>query len=196
MKTQPTLSIVTPSIWSRVDQARKLSDEIERQTLEAGLSASDVEHIVLMDNRSMTIGEKRNRCFDSARGRYVAFVDDDDWILPGYVSSIVNAARVEADVITFRQTAYVDDKKAEVIFRLGQPDEPFADCATIKRGPWHICAWRKELVATCRFLHTNYGEDIAWAMQARQLVRRGAHIDHVLHEYRHSSQTTAAPMPC
>lgn len=193
---KPLLTICTPSIWSRQDKAASLAAEIQKQTEGCGLRTDHVEHIVLTDNKCMTIGEKRQRLFDSARGEYVAFVDDDDLIMDGYIPSIANAcARSGADVITFKQRVLVDGAEGTCVFRLGQQDEPFVAGGTFKRGPWHVCAWRKAPVASCRYLSCNYGEDIAWALQARQLVTHGAFIDAVLHQYTFDSAVSEAPPP-
>lgn len=190
---KPLLTICTPSIWKRRGTAFLLNEEIKSQCEVAGLTESEIEHLTLFDNKSMTIGEKRQRLFDSARGTYVAFVDDDDAINSLYVASIANAAlKSQADVITFKQRVTFDGKEGTAIFRLGQQDEPFAE-GEFKRGPWHVCAWRKDLVADCKFLNCNYGEDIAWAVQARQCVRRGVFIDAVLHHYTYDPKTTEAP---
>ncbi len=193
---KPLLTICTPAIFERAESAAKLAEEISNQIAKAKLGPENVEHLVLFDNRSMTVGEKRQRLFDSARGEYVAFVDDDDWILPGYVASVYNAAmKSGADVVTFKQACFFNGHKGIIDFRIGNPDDYFVPDIEVRRGPWHICAWRKELVVTCRFRSCNYGEDYAWALQARALIRRGAHIDKVLHEYHHDDAKTAAPAP-
>jgi glycosyltransferase involved in cell wall biosynthesis len=143
----------------------------------------------------MSIGEKRQRLVDVASGEYIAFVDDDDSVSPDYVEQILKAIRAHgADVITFRQEAWYCGKKAEVHFHSQHVhDEPFRPGAVIRRGPWHVCAWRKAAISECQFLHCNYGEDAAWVQQARQHIRRASHIDRVLHTYRHDPETTAAP---
>jgi glycosyltransferase involved in cell wall biosynthesis len=187
--SKPILSILTPSVPSRAFSVSKLQDEIASQTRHAGT----VEHLVLVDNKARSIGLKRQALLDIARGEYIAFVDDDDAILGGYVNAILDAAKGKPDVITFRQRAIYNGQQSEVVFGVEHQDEPFTPGGITKRAPWHICAWRRESVAQCLFGNTNYGEDLVWAKQARRMIQTSVHIDQLLHEYRHDRTTTEAP---
>jgi glycosyltransferase involved in cell wall biosynthesis len=191
---RPILSILTPTIPERSYQLAKLAENIDDQIYLANAQGM-VEHLVLSDNRCRTIGAKRQALVDIARGQYVAFVDDDDWIMEGYVEAILDAARSYVDVITFQQRAVYNGQESLVEFKAGQNDEAFVTDGLTRRGPWHICAWQRSVVAGCQFLETNYGEDIAWARQARARIRTSKHIPFILHEYRHDSDATAAPEP-
>jgi len=184
------LSILTPAVPSRMAQLAKLCDELARQI--GGLA---VEHLTLLDNKRRTVGEKRDTLLRAARGAYVAFVDDDDWISPDYVSELVKAAREGPDVITFRQRATVNDDMAEVEFRLGNPNEPFQPGGTIRRNAWHVCAWRRTLAIQSRFPANSFGEDWAFAEPLCRIAKTEIHIQKVLHFYRHSAETTEAPAP-
>lgn len=193
--TTPILSIVTPAIWSRRGQAEKLAEKLQEQM--QGLSPSaHVEHLVLFDNRSRSIGLKRQACLEVARGRYVAFVDDDDDVADNYVAALLDAiAQGQPDVITFEQRVIINDDEAQCSFGLNQPDEPFVPDTTFRRGPWHVCAWKRDLVKECVFPDHSYGEDLQWSLQARRRVRTAVHVPQVLHTYRHHAATTAAPPP-
>jgi hypothetical protein len=120
-------------------------------------------------------------------------VDDDDDISSDYVSSLLEAIKTGADVITFHQRAIYNGLESMVHFGINNQDEPFNPGGITKRAPWHVCAWRRDVVADCIFGETNYGEDLIWARQARQRIRTGFHIDSILHIYRHDAATTAAP---
>lgn len=195
MKT-PLLSILTPACWNRVDQARALHEKIIAQP-----GAQHVEHLVLYDNRVRSIGLKRQALLDSARGDFIAFVDDDDDVSHTYVSELIEAIRThpEADVITFDQSATYNGKPFTVHFQLGAADQPLdvngADDQCLNRGPWHVCAWRRGKIRHCQFLDCNYGEDAAWVAQARQHVARSHHIAATLHSYHHDARSTLAPEP-
>ena len=194
--TAPLLSILIPSIGERRDRAAALFDKLAAQQSAGNLP---VEILQLTDNRRRSVGLKRQALLDSARGRFIAFVDDDDDVSDDYVPRLLQAIQThpDAEVITFDQAATYNGKPFTVHFQLGAKDENLIldgpDDQVITRGPWHVCAWRREKIRHCQFLDTNYGEDAAWVRQARQHVTRGHHIPRVLHHYRHDARTTLAP---
>ena len=181
------LSILTPTIVGREKQLAALQSKIEAQ------NPGQVEHLIFCDNRRRSIGAKRQALADIARGEYIAFVDDDDDISDDYVARILYAIETGADVITFRQQAIYNGRRAEIIFGVNNPDEAFNEGQAILRAPWHVCAWRREVVAGCLFSESNYGEDLVWCKQARKRIKTAHHIDAILHTYRHDAATTAAP---
>jgi len=185
------LSILTPAVPSRMAQLAKLCDELARQI--GGLA---VEYLTLLDNKRRTVGEKRDALLRAARGAYVAFVDDDDWISPDYVAELVKVAKEGPDVITFNQHCTVNAVQFEVQFKLGNPNEAPNGVSTIKRNAWHVCAWRRTLAIQSRFPASSFGEDWAFAAPLCAIPGlREVHIRKVLHYYRHSSETTEAPPP-
>ena len=191
------LSILTPAVWGRTTQAAQLADKIRAQIQAADL-VGQVEHLVLFDDKTRTIGAKRQALLDVARGQYVVFCDDDDDVAPEYVWSIVSATKSNADVIVWRQLATVNGQESTIDFNLRHQDEPFNPGGVTKRNAWHVNAWKRELVAGpngCFFGESNYGEDFVWCLQARQRVRSQATIDAVLHYYKHDEKTTEAPAP-
>lgn len=182
------LSILTPTIPERSAQVSALCAKIAEQS-----TGAQVEHLVLCDNRTRTIGAKRQALVDIARGDYFSFVDDDDDISPDYVASILTAINAGADVVTFRQRAIYNGAESEVVFGVNNQDAPFNPGMETLRAPWHVCAWRRDTVAGCLFGESNYGEDLTWCLQARRRARTGTHIDRVLHTYRHDAALTFAP---
>jgi hypothetical protein len=184
------LSILTPAVPSRLSQLEALCSELGRQ-----IGGSPAEHLTLIDNKRRTVGEKRDALLRAARGAYVAYVDDDDWISQDYIASLLTAIEHGPDVVTFRQVAAVNEQVAEVEFRLGRANEPFRDGATIRRAAWHVCAWRRSLAILSRFPASSYGEDWAFAAPLNAIAKTEEHIPRVLHYYKHSAATTEAPHP-
>ena len=183
------LSILTPALPSRWDLLRSLCAEIAGQ-----IGELPVEHLVLLDNKRRTVGEKRDALLRAARGRYVAFVDDDDWVSRDYVRSVVEAAAGNPGVITFRQHCTVNGVGGEVEFRLGSPNEAFVPGGVARRNAWHVCGWRRSLAILSHFPACNYGED--WAFAGRLCALPGVveeHVPRVLHYYRYDSRVSEAP---
>ena len=184
----PILSILTPSVPSRLDRLQRLIDEVQRQ-----VGDLPVEHLVLIDNKRRTIGEKRQALLDIAIGDYVAFVDDDDWIRPQYVQRILEASASNPSVITFRQLATFDGVAGEIIFGLGCANEEWAAGEARKRAAWHVCAWHRGLARQSTFPAINYGEDWAWAEPLnRKFTSDEVHVPLVLHEYHFRTNVTEA----
>lgn len=187
----PILSILTPAVPKRLLQVAELTEEFQRQ-----IGNLPVEHLVLLDNKRRTVGEKRDALLRASRGRYVAFVDDDDSVGPSYVKRLLEAATRNPDVITFRQGVTWNDQKGEVEFRLGSENESFKAGGVTKRNAWHICAWRRSIAIQSQFPASNYGEDWAWAAPLCSIPGlKEEHIPQVLHYYVHNQSTTEAPPP-
>src|SRR4030095_2341394 len=105
-----------------------------------------VEHLVLLDNKKRTVGEKRDALMRAARGDYISFVDDDDMIALDYVALILQKIRLAPDVITFMQQATVAGLTGLIDFGLKNENQTFTGVNTsrpvvlpvTKRAAWHI----------------------------------------------------------
>lgn len=192
-------SILIPCVPSRVDKLTKLFDYLHKQ-----IGDKPVEVLALLDNKKRTVGLKRDALVQSARGKYLAFCDDDDWVAPDYVARIVNVAEDSlADVIVFDQKCSINGEEPFIVHHsiefemqparrhdgITGPDGHWDD---IKRRPWHHNAWRTELAQSVRFPDISFGEDGQWCEQLWPLVRCEERIDAVLHYYQWSAKTTEA----
>lgn len=188
---KPILSVLTPSVPSRLEKVARLARFIETMH-----GSQNVEHLIFTDNKRRSVGAKRQALLDMARGRYVAFVDDDDDIAGDYIAKLLPRIQAGPDVVTFKQTATINGVAGEIVFDAAQAvDEPWKAGGVARRRPWHVCAWRRELAQQGVFTEVNYGEDAAWVNQVAPLARTQIHIPEVLHFYNHSSATTEAPPP-
>jgi len=142
----------------------------------------DVELLYMLDNRRRSVGAKRNSLLASARGEYVAFIDDDDEVASDYVQKIVAAIAAgrrsdpQADVICFGQRATIQpsgvihecsyslahfrSRPPESRRQLAPSDKP--NTLLWSGPPAHTMAWRREIVKDIRFEERNFGEDTAW----------------------------------
>lgn len=188
----PTLSILIPGVPSRIPYAQKLINELQRQ-IDKTNAVREVELLWLVDNRARPIGAKRQALLDIAKGSYVAFCDDDDWVKPAYINGLLAACAQGQDVVTFLQDATWNQTRAIVRFNVTNlADGAFVHNTTVQRRPWHVCAWRRSLAQKCIYPATNWGEDALWVDQACQHLHRGAHIEQILHVYNHQDAKSEA----
>ena len=185
---EPTLSILVPSIPSRFDKFQRIFTKLQLQA-----EGRNVEILGLFDNKKRSIGLKRDALVQASKGRYVAFVDDDDNISPDYILKILQAIQTDPDVVTFKQNCIIDGEQCLVDFDLNHTEnEPFTPGKTIKRLPFHVCAFRGDIARKYHFPDKMYGEDWEWCAKVLQDVKTQHKIDEVIHIYIFDSQVTEA----
>lgn len=77
-------TIGIPSVPAR----RKLRERVLAQLDKQTSKYSNIEVIVLEDNRQRQLGPKRQAIIDIAQGEYISFIDDDDLIADDYIRTL------------------------------------------------------------------------------------------------------------
>lgn len=199
-------SVLILSIPSRNESLMAAMKQLQEQADATGQGKA-VEILVLLDNRSKSIAEKRNDLLQAARGKYIAFLDDDDAVSKEYMSKILAAIDEYdgVDCISFNQWCTINGEPMNVEFGIGNPhghlwrDED-GFLGDIKRPPYHMCVWRREIAQSEAF-NPVYGangqssEDVDWLMRLYPKVQTEHHIPDALHGYIYNSQTTASLVP-
>ena len=78
-------------ICTLTDRARQFAELME--CIQPQADGEPVEILVESDSGQATIGEKRNRLLQRAKGQYIAFVDDDDMVAAAYVPQVLSHIR-------------------------------------------------------------------------------------------------------
>jgi hypothetical protein len=170
------LSVLIPTVpW----RDTKLHDLLRR--LDPQVARDDVELLVLRDNRSMTIGEKRNKLRAIARGQYLAFVDDDDMVADDYVATILTQVSAGPDVINF--FVNVEGHGPPKVCRYGLSLQHENLETEYHRKPNHLMVWKRELATSVAFVDTSFGEDTIWAEEMGKRARTEKTIKRVLYTY-------------
>lgn len=198
-------SILMLSIPERIESMTAAVKHLQEQANALGQGKA-VEILVLLDNRSKSISEKRNDLLQMARGKYIAFLDDDDAVSKDYMEKILKAIdENDVDCISFNQWCSLDGEPMDVEFGIGNPhgqlwrDED-GFLGNIKRPPYHMCLWRREIALTEVF-NPVYGsngqssEDIDWLLRVYPKIKTEYHIPDALHGYIYNSKTTASLVP-
>jgi hypothetical protein len=197
------LSIAIPSIPSRMRM--NLQPLFSRLMAQVG-DRKDVEIVSILDNKSMTIGRKRQLLHRIAQGRYTAIIDDDDDVTPDYVEEVTKAISEHdgVDVICYDQEAIIEGTSFLISTDIRHPMNPFdqlphspkdssGNFIPCRRPPWHWCAWRTDFAQRFEFADTSCGEDGVFVDRAMAEVKTQHKINKPLHIYRWSAKTTAAP---
>jgi hypothetical protein len=162
--------------------------------------AKDVEILCLIDNKVMTIGEKRHYLVATAKGKWIGFLDDDDDIADSYIEDLRTAmTKYSGDVVAFKQHCTVNGEEFLVDFDLAHGYEPSTTGSDgklkdLKRFPYHMCFWRADVAKTTPFRDISYGEDIDWCrrMLMSGKIKTQVKINRVLHYYRFSKEESEA----
>lgn len=152
----------------------------------------EVEVVVISDQGQIKVGRKRNMLKRHATGTYFSFVDDDDMVAKDYVALILKASETSPDVIVFDAIMYHDGKKRfDVKYGIEYARDFNSDREAL-RLPNHLMAVKRSLVMNTHFPEAQFGEDSAWALRIKPLLKIQARIEKVLYWYYFSPQTTLA----
>jgi glycosyltransferase involved in cell wall biosynthesis len=183
------LSILIPSIPSRFKRFERLFERINDQ---ASKSDIVVEVLGLFDNKKRSIGHKRDALVQMSKGDYVCFCDDDDDVSDDYVESLLEGIKHNPDVVCFKQKAIINGDECIVDFDLKNENNEFKKDRTVKRKPFHVCAFKGEIARKHRFNDSNYGEDWQWCEMVLEDVKTQYKIDKIIHTYVFDSEVTEA----
>jgi hypothetical protein len=190
--TTPLLSILIPTIVDRRSQYAKLRNEINRQRMEFNLM--DLVHVdFLEDNRQMTIGEKRERLYADAKGKYSVQWDDDDGILMNGLELIVEALEYNPDCLTYQEYVNIDGVEYLSNHSLayndweGDGQSEFADGFHFHRTPFMKSVIRTDIAKAVPIQHIRFGEDHQFARDLKSHLTNEIHLDHEVYRYIHVS---------
>lgn len=192
------LSLLIPTTPDRVEMFTTLFNELHRQleymqTFHPSLGQVEI----LVDDAPRfldggpSIGKKRDNLVKKARGKYLCFVDSDDYVSPDYLETLVRMCCEDKDICVFRNLTRTDNYWAVVDMSLHYENEQ-ARPGLFTRQPWHICPVRSVYGKMCAFPDLNYGEDWMWMHQVLEMCKTQATSPAILHEYRHSSKVSEA----
>ncbi|HSY76898.1 MAG TPA: glycosyltransferase [Bacteroidia bacterium] len=180
------LSILICSLQKRLTQFALLCEHLQNQA-----QGKPVEILWLGDNKTMSVGEKRNKLLSISKGDYVAFVDDDDWVADDYVDAILRGIEQKKDCICF-DAVYSTDEGDKIpvhysvnnLLNVDEPGKPRL------RVPNHLIPIKREYALATKFLEKNFGEDTDYGLRVRRLLKTEYKIDRPMYYYRFSTQTS------
>lgn len=175
------LSILIPTLPERFVYYQRIYSILFPQ-----VNKSNGQVQLVPDNRGREIptGRKRNELIQHARGKYVVFVDDDDWVPDYYVEEILKAAQNDSDCITFRGWMTTDGRsRVNFVLRKGEKYEERN--GVYYRWPNHITPIKKSIAQIVKFPQVTVGEDYRWSKEIndRGLIKSETFIDKEMYHY-------------
>lgn len=209
---QPLLSILIPTVVGREAEIGKLKHKIRmtygdiewKETVtkfsdnsEWGWCYADcpIEIYFYKDDKSMTIGEKREKLYNGCNGKYAWQIDDDDDILDNAIELILEAIKSNpyVDIISFEEYCSMDGKEYKSNHSgsysgwEGDGHSLFPDGFHFHRTPFFKSAIRTELAKSVPIPHIRFGEDNVYADTLHPLIKSEIHISEPLYRYIHIS---------
>lgn len=183
MSWQPKhkLSILIPSIRERQLSLDQLTTELNNQ-----IGKKTVEVLSLSDNREMSIGQKRNMLLMQSTGEYVAFIDDDDGVSHDYIEKVLKALSKNPDCSSLTGDIIFSDGYARPFIHSLRYDRWIDDHQgkVYYRPPNHLNAVRRNIAVQVGFPPWNNGEDRAFSMGIKPLIKREEWIEGVIYNYK------------
>lgn len=180
------LSILIPTLVSRRVLCARISSQLQAQIASCRCEA-EVELLQLEDAGEQTTGAKRNALVSRARGRFVAFVDDDDEVSCDYVERVVDRLRSRPgiDCIGFRGTISFRGRHPREFTHSIRYKDYCSKGGTYYRPPYHLNPMRRDIAIRYPFADVSYSEDIDFAMRLQRdgVLREEEFIDSILYYY-------------
>lgn len=193
------LSILIPTTPDRSDMFAYLYNEVMRQVTYMQTvhpTLGNIEVVVDDSKRfldgGLSIGKKRESLVKRSTGKYLCFLDSDDWISPNYVETLVRLCQHDRDVCTFMNVTKLDNFWMIVDMSIHYPNDQASPMHITRRKPWHICPVRTSFARQFVFHDISYGEDFSWMDKVLTLCTSEAKSNSVIHEYRHSKLISEA----
>jgi len=184
-----TIGILT--VPQRKDKLLRLIKNLNDQTLIS--IANRIEVIIVNDDGTRTVGDKRNEVLDKANGEYVCFIDDDDLVSPNYIPKIFNKLDKEIyDGIGFWGMYYVSEKPTMLFNHANINNGHFKKDGKQYRPLNHLNPVRTEIAKAIGFPDKNYAEDADYCDRLLEsgLVQSEYNFDEVMYHYLWSPQET------
>lgn len=212
---KPLLSILIPTVEGREESFDKLGINVFLQAFSASGAAMEnidikwmqpfeglvvgmdllIEIIFYKDNKEISIGEKRDRLYKKATGKYSWQIDDDDQIAEGAVGKIIKALKENPDVdcVTFQERCDINGAIYKSNHSIKYPDWKEDGGRTLDDGfHFHRTPFFKDVIRTDYCQHigvadSRFGEDHDFARLIKPMLLKEVHIDEELYLYNHVS---------
>ncbi len=161
-KTYPfDISFLVPTIPERDASLQRLLQSIHEKM---GRIAPGLRYEIRLgfDNKEASVGRKRDNLLQASKGKYSAFVDDDDEITDAYIEDLAETIKGNYHVMRLRGTVQQYTFTHSIAVKL---NEPMARGNDFFRPPNHLNPMLTDVAKLVRFKDASRGEDLDWTMR-------------------------------
>jgi glycosyltransferase involved in cell wall biosynthesis len=185
----PSLSVLICTKPDRFESFSNLKKSLEAQIKENGFK-SEVE--ILSDDRmDISVGQKRNELIEESKGKFVAFIDDDDEVHTDYLKLIVETIKEneKIDCIGINGEIIFDKLHSRKWFVSMTYGDWHEKDSIFYRTPNHLSPIKRDIAVKCKFPDVNTGEDRYFSDLVLPLLKKEAIIDTPLYVYNKKSES-------
>jgi len=188
IESQIDFSILVLTLDSRKDYLDRLINCLKSQINQE--NKHRIQILVNNDQGQKFIGRKRNELLAKAKGRYVAFIDDDDLVSVDYIEKILKATEQNPDVIGMHLLMTTDGHNECRTFHslkyhtwYDEEDETRPGRRKYFRCPNHLNPVKRELALRTNFPQISHGEDKDYSLRLLNLLKTEEYIEEPIYYY-------------
>lgn len=168
--------------------------------------ATNHSNIIVIDKANGGVGSARNCGLDNAHGKYVYFIDSDDYLVSNSLKKLIDTCEENTlDIVTFLSSSFSTSmSKFEALIKTREfkvaygndelspivSGEEYLANVNYRGEIWWFVTNREFLLSTkIRFIETGWMEDAIFTLQLFLEARRMAHLKFDIHRHRFAPGT-------
>jgi glycosyltransferase involved in cell wall biosynthesis len=177
-----SILICAVEIEERQIKLKKLVSELHRQ-ISKNYAEEIVEILIDADNMTKSVGQKRNDLISKAKGHFVCFIDDDDFITENYLSTILNHLNIGIDILLIG-ISHIENgiNKIKILPSLFI-DNLTTNEVVLKTNHFHLCPHKKSIAELVSFDCVNFAEDMIYSQKMVKHISNHAVISDPIYIY-------------
>jgi glycosyltransferase involved in cell wall biosynthesis len=177
-----SILICAVEIEERQIKLKKLVSELHKQ-ISKNYAEEIVEILVDADNMTKSVGQKRNDLISKAKGNFVCFIDDDDFITENYLSTILNHLNIGIDILLIGISHIENGINKTKILPSLFIDNLTTNEVVFKTNHFHLCPHKKSIAELISFDCVNFAEDMIYSQKIVKHISNHAVISDPIYIY-------------
>jgi glycosyltransferase involved in cell wall biosynthesis len=177
-----SILICAVEIEERQIKLKKLVSELHRQ-ISKNYAEEIVDILIDTDNMTKSVGQKRNDLINKAKGHFVCFIDDDDFITENYLSTILNHLNIGIDILLIGISHIENGINKTKILPSLFIDNLTTNEVVFKTNHFHLCPHKKSIAELISFDCVNFAEDMIYSQKMVKHISNHAVISDPIYIY-------------